>query len=260
MKPTREMIKSIYRASRKLTADFFDLLNLLHSIMAYPAFIRDLYRYRRMPRAEHTRILDIYPCLLEKTSTTSFDAHYFYQDTWAFKKVYESQVTHHVDVGSSVMYIGMLSMITDVVFVDIRPLTAKLDRLYCRKGSILSLPYKSNSVQSLSCLNVAEHVGLGRYGDPLDPQGTVKSARELSRVLAPNGNLYFSLPVGRPRLCFNAHRIHSPRQIIGYFHDLSLIELSGVTDDMVFERNIDINVLEKSSYACGLFWFRKEPW
>ncbi|MBU1173408.1 MAG: DUF268 domain-containing protein, partial [Proteobacteria bacterium] len=169
------------------------------------------------------------------------------------------KVTHHVDVGSSVMYIGMLSMITDVVFVDIRPLTAKLDRLDCRKGSILSLPYKSNSVQSLSCLNVAEHVGLGRYGDPLDPQGTVKSARELSRVLAINGNLYFSLPVGRPRLCFNAHRIHSPRHIIEYFHDLSLIELSGVTDDMVFERNIDITVLEESNYACGLFWFRKEP-
>jgi len=78
-------------------------------------------------------------------------------------------------------------------------------------------------------------------------------------VLAINGNLYFSLPVGRPRLCFNAHRIHSPRHIIEYFHDLSLIELSGVTDDMVFERNIDITVLEESNYACGLFWFRKEP-
>lgn len=244
--------------ARRLTGDFFDPLNLLHSILAYPKFAKDLYRYRKMTGAEQIRVSDIHPCLLERTQTTSFDTHYFYQDIWAFEKVYKSGVTHHVDVGSSVIYAGVLSVITNVVFVDIRPLTAKLDRLDCRKGSILSLPYGDDSVQSLSCLNVAEHVGLGRYGDPLDPQGTVKAAKELSRVLAVNGNLYFSLPVGQPRLYFNAHRIHSPRQIIGYFRDLRLIELSGVTDDKTFKRGIDINILENSDYACGLFWFRKE--
>jgi len=212
-----------------------------------------------MSKTEHLRLRDIHPCLLDKTQTTAFDAHYFYQDVWAFDKVYTSKVQHHVDVGSRVLYVGILSVITDVVFVDTRPLTAKLEGLDCRKGDILALPYDDNSIQSLSCLNVAEHIGLGRYGDSLDPQGTVKAIAELSRVLSVGGNLYFSLPVGKPKLCFNAHRIHSPAQIIGYFHDLCLIELSGVTDDLVFVRNIDIDVLEKSNYACGLFWFRKEP-
>lgn len=121
-----------------------------------------------------------------------------------------------------------------------------------------NLPYENNSVQSLSCLHVAEHIGLGRYGDTLDPEGTQKAAAELSRCLAKGGNLYFSVPVGRPRLCFNAHRIHSPCQIIDYFKDLSLVEISGTGDDKKFINNINIESLENSRYACGMFWFTKK--
>ena len=43
-------------------------------------------------------------------------------------------------------------------------------------------PFGDRSVPSLSCLHVVEHVGLGRYGDPLDPQGSIKAMRELQRV------------------------------------------------------------------------------
>src|SRR5213593_4553084 len=155
------------------------------------------------------------------------------------------------------MFVGFLTAILKVVFIDIRPLVANLENLDSRTGTILSLPFTDNSVSSLSCLSVAEHIGLGRYGDPLDPLGTKKAAKELSRVLAPNGNLYFSLPVGKPRLCFNAHRIHSPNQIVEYFSDLELVELSGIDDARNFIIHIDISILEKSDFACGLFWFRK---
>jgi len=47
-------------------------------------------------------------------------------------------------------------------------------------------------------MNVVEHVGLGRYGEPLDPEGDIKAMRELRRVLAPGGSLLFVVPVGRP--------------------------------------------------------------
>ena len=43
-----------------------------------------------------------------------------------------------------------------------------------------------------------------------------------------------------------------------YFEDNKLIRLSVVTDSGRFVENIDINVLEKSNYACGLFWFKKK--
>jgi hypothetical protein len=133
-----------------------------------------------------------------------------------------------------------------------------LENLDSKKGSILSIPFKDNSVNSLSCLHVAEHIGLGRYGDPLDPLGTKKACKELSRVLAINGKLYFSLPIGNPRVCFNAHRIHSVKQIIAYFKDLELVEFSGIDDECKFKTDIDLSELEGANYACGLFLFTKK--
>jgi hypothetical protein len=164
----------------------------------------------------------------------------------------------HVDVGSEVQFVAMLSTRVPVTFVDIRPLQAGgLPNLKSVEGSLLKLPFESGSVESLSCLHVAEHVGLGRYGDPLNPAGTRLACGELARVLAPKGNLFFSLPVGRPRVCFNAHRVHEPRQIIAYFPDLKLIEFSAVDDVDRLQRNIEPASMAGMEYACGLFHFQR---
>jgi hypothetical protein len=232
---------------------------ILSGLTKYPGYLRDMLSYRRIAGAEPIKLVDTYPCLFDKTSKTGVDSHYFYQDLWAFKKIYSLKTRLHVDIGSNVNYVGFLTAITNVHFVDIRPLeVSNIKNLKSVKGSILNLPYESNSLKSISCLHVAEHVGLGRYGDALDPLGTKKAALEISRCLAKGGNLFFSLPVGKPRLCFNAHRIHSPKQIIDYFSDLKLVELSGTDDKKRFIENIDIHILGNSRYACGMFWFRKE--
>ncbi len=214
-------------------------------------------KYKKLTNYCDASIFDLYPCINDNIPLTPFDAHYFYQGTWAFKKIKDSGVNEHVDVGSEVRWVGLLSTITKVAFIDIRPFQTELKDLIVKKGNILKLPFEDNLIGSLSCLHVAEHVGLGRYGDELDPNGTKKACKELSRVLAINGNLYFSVPVGRQKTYFNAHRVHSPRIIIEYFKDLKLVELSGVTDSGKFIENVNINILENSRYACGLFWFRK---
>ena len=229
----------------------------LKQLPSYLQFLAELRRYRSLPGAETIVRRDLYPCLGERTSTTSFDTHYFYQDIWAFRKIYESGVKEHVDVGSKVDYIGFLSTITRVTFIDIRPLVTDLEHLESRAGSILEMPYADNSVASLSCLHVAEHVGLGRYGDPLDPQGTVKSCKELQRILATGGNLYFGLPIGRQRVCFNAHRIHSPDQILEYFAELKLVEFSLVDDRGHFLQDCAPEQGRGQKYGCGLFQFTK---
>jgi len=235
-----------------------DPLMPIKSLPNFHSFLRDWFVYSRMRGAEPIKLIDTYPILNEKTTVTPFDSHYFYQDIWAFKKIYTSKTKTHIDVGSRVIFVGLLSAITKTTFIDIRPLKVNLENFESIKGSILSTPYQNNSIVSLSCLHVAEHIGLGRYGDPLDPLGTKKACKELARILTPGGNLFFSLPVGKPRLCFNAHRIHSPKQIINYFKDLRLVELSGVDDTGNFIENIDIEILENSNYACGLFWFTKK--
>jgi SAM-dependent methyltransferase len=227
------------------------------SLGEYRAYLRDLDAYYRSGGAEPAGTLELRPRTEDRTELTPFDDHYLYQDLWAFKRILRSGMPAHLDVGSRLEFVAFLSAATRVTFLDIRPPRLEIENLECRKGDILHLPYADGSIPSLSCLHVAEHIGLGRYGDALDPHGTKKAMRELARVLAPGGSLYFSLPVGRPRLCFNAHRIHSPAQIVEGFAGLRLVEFSGVDDEKIFRERRPLEELEGCRYACGMFMFTK---
>ena len=250
--------RSVRQLWRRWVDPVWPIQKTVASFGLYAQYWADWVRYARMPNAERLRLIDGYPCLTDRTATTPFDSHYFYQDIWAFKAIQASGIENHIDVGSRVILVGMLTAITKVTFVDIRPLIVNLENYNSLQASILTLPFRDNSVASLSCLHVAEHIGLGRYGDPLDPEGTKKAARELARVLAPGGNLYFALPVGRLRVCFNAHRIHSPQQVLRYFDNLRPIQISGIGDDRIFREGIAPDDLADATYACGLFHFTKE--
>jgi hypothetical protein len=234
----------------------FGRLRFIATITGYFSFFKDLTKYKKASQ-EKIAIADLTPMLLDKTISQPFDKQYFYQGVWAFEKIKMASPAKHVDVGAQIDLIGFLSTITFVEYIDIRVLEIDLPNYSCKKGSILQLPYNNESLRSISCLHVAEHIGLGRYGDILDPLGTVKACKELARVLAPGGNLYFSLPVGIEKVCFNAHRIHSPRTILSYFEGLELIDLSGVNDSGKFIRNISLEELERSQYAVGFFHFKK---
>ncbi len=235
-----------------------DPVRFFRGLSGFMWYFRDWVRYSASRGAEKINIADTYPCLHDKTAVTHFDRHYLYQDVWAFRRIFESKCSRHVDVGSHIDFVGLLSAVTKVTMIDIRPLTVNLENFESKKGSILQMPYESNSVPSLSCLHVAEHIGLGRYGDSIDPLGTKKAAMELSRVLAGGGSLYFSVPIGKPRVCFNAHRIHSVQQILDYFSDLQLIELSGIDDYRHFYSNVKSQVLDSCNYGCGLFHFTRK--
>lgn len=236
-----------------------DPVHVVNGLRGYLWFGRDWRAYRRLPQAEPLRLAEAYPQLHDRTAVSPFDPHYFYVNAWAMRRITAAKPAGHVDVASQVMFANLLAAVLPVLFVDYRPLHAALSGLTSLSGSILALPFAANSVTSLSCLHVAEHIGLGRYGDPLDPLGSQHAAAELARVLAPGGNLYFALPVGRPRVQFNAHRIHDPHTICAYFAGLDLVEFCGVDDHGRFQENIDPAVLANSRYACGLFWFRKPP-
>jgi SAM-dependent methyltransferase len=218
-------------------------------------YARDRRAYRKLPGAEPFRRYDDNPQLTDWLPTTPYDAHYLHQDAWAARELFRMRVTSHVDVGSRVSFVAGIAAFTQATFVDIRPLDAAVPGLKSIAGSVLDLPFSDRSVTSLSCLHVAEHIGLGRYGDPLDPLGTRKAAKELSRVLAPGGTLLFSLPVGEPRTNFNAHRVHDPRVIPELFGDLRMDGFMAVDDQGRFREDVTPDDLAGATWSCGLYRF-----
>lgn len=228
----------------------------LMGVLGLPKYVADWFGYSRMAGAS-PRFMDSYPCLTDRLAATPFDPHYFFQGAWLARKVAQYAPVQHVDVSSSVMTIAALSGFVDTVFVDYRPLQVSLPGLDCRSGDITRLPFADGAVESLSCLHVIEHIGLGRYGDALDPQGSLLAANELQRVLHPGGNLYLSAPVGRERVCFNAHRVFSPAALVAMFGEMELVSFSCVDDGGSFVQDSTLQAANSNEYACGMFHFRK---
>ena len=112
-------------------------------------------------------------------------------------------------------------------------------------------------MQSLSCLHVIEHIGLGRYGDPINPDGARRAADELQRVVDQGGMLYLSTPIGRERVCFNAHRVFAPGTILAWFSQLTLTRFSYVADDGSLNENVSPAAVPQLDYGCGFFEFRR---
>ena len=171
------------------------------------------------------------PVLMEWTSTHGFDRHYVYHPAWAARIVARNRPAYHVDISSTLHFCSILSAFVPVRYYEFRAVDLGLSNLSCADGNLLALPFSDASVPSLSCLHVVEHVGLGRYGDPLRADGDQKAASELSRVLAVDGALLFVVPVGRPRVAFNAHRIYSYEQVLDLFPRLQLQEFALIPDD-----------------------------
>lgn len=230
---------------------------LLRLPMLYWKFIQEWRQY--VKQGGTANFEDLNPSFFDKDpGTQSGGGHYFYQDIWALSKLAFFTPAEHHDIGSRFDgFVGQATAICPIICWDIRPPNFRLPNFEFRKGSILSLPIPDLSISSLSCLHVAEHIGLGRYGDSLDPEGTRKALHELMRVLAPQGQLLFSIPIGRETVCFNGQRIWHPERPIEILQQLKLLEFKAIDDSGEFCENITPQDLATAKYSCGLYRFER---
>ena len=204
---------------------------------------------------------DRYPCLYDRDNLAGFDRHYFFHLAWAARVLAESRPPVHVDISSHLQFCATVSAFVPFEFYEYHPPQAEIEGLTVNRANLLALPFDDISVMSLSCMHVVEHVGLGRYGDALDPDGDVKSMNELKRVLAEKGQLLFVVPVGQPRLHFNAHRIYAYDQILDCFSGLRLKEFALIPDDWRqggLIRDASREMANAQRYGCGCFLFTRE--
>lgn len=237
-----------------------------YHIKKYLSFLRDFMRFKELTEesGRHFRLRwkDRYPWLYNNTAETYFDRHYVYHPAWAARILAQTKPEFHIDISSTLHFCSLVSAFIPVKFYDYRPADLGLSDLSSGKADLLALPFEDGSIKSLSCMHVVEHIGLGRYGDPLDPDGDLKAIAELKRVLAPDGSLLFVVPIGRPKIMFNAHRIYSYEQILSQFPELELKEFALIPDkpgDGGLINNATKEMADAQTYGCGCFWFIRKP-
>lgn len=98
-----------------------------------------------------------------------------------------------------------------------------------------------------------EHDGLGRYGDPLDPNGDIKAMKKMKEILKSQGLFFLSVPVGIDTLTWNAHRIYGRIRLPLLLDGWELIDSFGFNDNLL---NSDTN--KGMSYIQPIFVLRNK--
>jgi Caenorhabditis protein of unknown function, DUF268 len=256
----RHKLKSINHVITELG---FSPRRLLSFIKGVPVFFYQSRQYSRKSRtSQHALpIASPFPCITDRYEDAGrLDKHYFLQDIWAARKIFHNQPEKHVDVGSRVDgFIAHLLSFRTVEVLDIRHLESPVNGMTFRQADLMNTATVPTAVyDSVSCLHALEHFGLGRYGDPVDPDGHVKGLQSLIQMLKPGGTLILSVPIGQERVEFNGHRIFNPETIVQLAcPSLQLQQFSYIDDQGILHEDVSTQDVPTLVYGCGLFEFCK---
>lgn len=258
------------RANRKLfsIARLFgvDIHTFISGCSSFPYFLRDLHEFGKKSKGSFGKIL-LNPCFKDRLEQSGVaQGHYFHQDLYVAQKIFNLCPERHVDIGSRIDgFVAHVASFRQVEVMDVRTPPKPVEGISFLKLDLTQpLPSKFEEYcDSLSCLHALEHFGLGRYGDPINPEGHVVGLSNLKTILKKNGNLFLSVPIGPQRVEFNAHRVFDIVTILRCTEgDFYLAEFAYVDDNGDLHRNV---VIDKSSidsnfgcyYGCGIFHFVK---
>ncbi len=249
-----------------------DPVRFIHSMRGLPRFIRDWRQFRR----GHGGRLLLMPCLHDRyTEAGDTKSEYFWQDLLVARWIHEVNPERHVDVGSRTDgFVAHVASFREIEVFDVRPVTTEIPGVTFRQGDLMDSAAMSawqdgnaggGFTDSLSCLHVLEHFGLGRYGDPIDPAGYKTGFANLASLLRPGGRFYLSTPIGKERVQFNANWVFDPATILrlAEAQGLRLVRFSvfnprsGLREIRDAERSKTLTALAGEHYNLGIFVFTR---
>lgn len=239
-----------------------DISRLVSSLISIPWYIRQYYLFIRYLKDNFFPV-HFYPILSDRFEAAAKLGEYFWQDLFVAQRVISLNPRKHVDIGSRIDgFVAHLACVRQLEVLDVRPLTVEIPNVSFTQCDItLPNPALSGIYDCVTCLHTLEHIGLGRYGDNLDPDGWSKALASLAELLQPQGILLLSVPIGAQRIQFNAQRIFHPSTIIRDASDnqLNLSDFHYLTDSGVFVRSDlgDFDFLSSRRYTLGIFCFEK---
>jgi len=225
-----------------------------------PRYLRDLRQWRR----NGGNVTTLFPVLSDwQDQAGSASGAYFHQDLLVARKVFNAQPHRHIDVGSRVDgFVAHLAVFREVEVLDIRPLQSRIPNIRFLQADLMhSVASLRGCTDSLSCLHALEHFGLGRYSDPIDPQGHLKGFRSLIDMVRPRGRLYLSFPVGKPVVEFNAHRVFDATEVFSWpgadqleLECFDYVDDAGDLHDNIGRDHI-VGRCSSLQHGCGIYTF-----
>ena len=87
-------------------------------------------------------------------------------------------------------------------------------RISFHENVLYKQPHEIGDEKYDICISISsyEHDGLGRYGDPLDPDGDLKAMQKTKTFVKKDGLLYLSVPIGSGKVVFNLHRVYGKKR------------------------------------------------
>ena len=254
------IFKNLYYYVKLFGFDPFILFNTLkNSIFYFRDFI--ILRNRKGNNLDFP-FGKLFPILNERNSESGImNGHYFHQDLLIATKIYNTNPIRHIDIGSRTDgFVAHVAVFREIEIIDIREQKSNVANIKFTQLDLMSLPVNMiECCDSISSLHAIEHFGLGRYGDPIDYNGHLKAISNITKMLKPGGKFYFSTPIGKQRIEFNAHRVFSIRYLINLFHnDFQIENFSYVNDfgDLFTDAKLndpDIKNNYGCTYGCGIF-------
>lgn len=207
-------------------------------------------------------VTHLFPILNEyKDQAGTATGHYFHQDLLVASLIHEANPARHIDVGSRIDgFIAHLAAFRTIEVLDFRPLTScGHEQIKFMQADLMSLDTSLHEItDSLSCLHALEHFGLGRYGDPVNPNGHLSGFNNLVKMVKPGGRLYISFPIGENAVHFNAHRVFDPLEILKWSKDVLTLERFDYVDDQgELHQNQTLQNVPNLTYGCGIYSLRK---
>jgi len=247
-----------------------DLSTFLRSAKGVIPFMRDKAAFKK--QAQHAGhdfpIKGLWLCLSDRyLENGTATGHYFHQDLLVARRVFENKPEVHVDVGSSVKgFVAHVAVFRPIKVLDIRSQKSRVKNIeFIQADMMQSLRQELvECCDSLSCLHALEHFGLGRYGDPVNHDGHLRGLENLYRALKPNGKFYLSVPIGKQRVEFNAHRVFDVAYLLEIFKGKYRVDCFSYVDDLgELHENAELTsswVGENFGcvWGCGIFELTKQ--
>lgn len=245
-----------------------DISKAIRSLSDLPAYIADYRKIKKQrPVGDSFKFGRLCLCLGDRFADSGqANGQYFHQDLLVASRIFANKPKQHIDVGSRIDgFVAHVASYRQLIVVDIRPLSSQIRNIVFLQVDLMrELPAQLvASCDSLSCLHALEHFGLGRYGDPVRWDGYRIGLDNLLTMLKPGGKFYLSIPIGRQRIEFNAHRVFAVAFLLEMFLGrLRIDDFSYVDDRGDFYESIvlDAATVETNcgcSCGCGIFELTK---